>query len=183
MAPVSLYASLAPDQIARIKLRYEQGAMTLAQIAAAEGLLEHQISNLRKRFRWPTRQARARGAIERAMRHEQAIAAAQQEQESATAAASTDAQQPPGDFDAGALVRGVRRSLEQELAALDTQAPSDSRVDALLKLTRALANLRAMERGDTKAERQNEQSPIDIAELRRELSRKLAALREGGEGA
>lgn len=206
--PPSLYQRLTPEQIADIKLRYENDLGTLSEIAEAHGLVEWQVNNLRAKFGWPSRRARQRAAIERSVAHERAIDAADRRQRDAAKAASLQEQddasprhaedsvsQPPAVtsddaknapvFDAETLVQRVRRTVEQELAALRANPDSEARMRALVQMTRALRDLHTMQREERGAKpgMQNDESVIDIAELRRELSRKLADLRREGDAA
>lgn len=198
MAP-SLYERLTPAQIADIKLRYENDRGTLAEIAAEHRLLEWHVSKLRARFGWASRRARQMAAIEKSVAQARAIEAADRSQqaeanaerqraeagEPAPCARIAAASAATEEFDADALVRDVRRTIEKELAALGGNPGREDRMRMLVQMTRALRDLHTLQREERGAQsgQRHEDSTIDIAQLRRELSRKLDDLRGEGEAA
>ena len=202
MPPVCHYAQLPPEQIARIRLRYESSADAVADIARDEGFSKDQIYAMRRRFHWAPRatpQSRAGARAKAGVNKARAKAARNKRTAKPNNAAgsaparkrarSSDA--PPGTSDVMALVQRLRVALEEELAALQTRAADappaerETRARTLASLTRSLASLRAIEASTTKAGeasgQPDDELPLDLAELRRELSRRLDVLREDRE--
>ena len=202
MPPVSIYAQLPPEQIARIKLRYESGADDVADIARDEGFSKDQIYAMRRRFHWAARAAprscasgagtRAKAAVNKARTKAAKKKRAPNQKKKGSSARAREPERspdaPPGTSDVMALVHRLRVALEEELAALQaraaaaTPAERETRARTLASLTRSLASLRAIEASATKAGevsgQPDDEPPLDLAELRRELSRRLDVLRE-----
>ncbi len=186
MAPPSTYDSLTSEQIARIKLRYETGQGTVADIAAAEQFEIWQIHNMRAKFGWASRRATQRAAVTRSVEHEKAIAAAQEERraERASAAQAAAASEPTASFDARALVESTTAVLEREIAALQEREPGATKATDLAALARAIALLRDSYGKPGKHDKTghaDDEPRLDLAELRRELARKIDALCAEGE--
>ena len=186
MAPPSTYDSLTSEQIARIKLRYETGQGTVADIAAAEQFEIWQIHNMRAKFGWASRRATQRAAVTRSVEHEKAIAAAQEERraEQADVAQTIAADATATPFDARALVERTTAVLEREIAALHEREPGVTKATDLAALARAIAQLRDSYDKPGKHDKTghaDDEPPLDLAELRRELARKIDALCAEGE--
>lgn len=155
---------------------------TIAEIAADEQFEVWQINNMRAKFGWTTRRARQRAAVTRSVEQDKAIAAAQEEQRAAQAdAAQTGAADAPAaPFDARALVERTTAVLEREIAALQKREPGATKAADLAALARAIALLRASYDKPGKHDKTghaDDEAPLDLAELRRELARKMDRLR------
>jgi hypothetical protein len=184
MAPTSIYDRLTPEQLARIRLRYEESDMTVAAIGREEGFTTDQIHQLRKRFHWPSRKERKRDVMRRTTRNEQAIAQAM-----LAVAADASAEQPPGETprtidsaDAMDIVRAAQTMLAEQLSKLRNDPDGAQKtLTALASFMRSMSTVKAFEADAMKQAgamgQTDDEPPLDLAELRRELVRRLDQLR------
>lgn len=187
---MTIQKEIPPEQIARIKIRYCESRLTpVADIAREEGVTESQIYRLRRRFDWPTRTAVGKDILERSIAHEKAISEANQKIAAGERGLARDergrflkaAPAPEdGKFDADLLVRALRSALRSELEAAQartneqTSAAAAANARALASLAQTLTKVREFETRDGAAA---EAAPLDLAELRRELARRIERLR------
>ena len=192
--------ALSPDQIARLKRRYEKTDEKLAAIAADEGVTMRLIGALRREHGWRLRSARGKakpkGRRKPAARNKaaptRAKAAATRSKKIAPAPArQVDAelsQPPPGVVDMPTLIARIRAQLEGALAAAQARGPEadpDDTARLMASLTRTLQSLRALEKDTPDDGRRGDGPdalPLDLAELRRELARRIDLLRDEREG-
>jgi hypothetical protein len=184
MAPSSIYDRLTPDQLARIRLRYEESDMTVAAIGREEGFTTDQIHQLRKRFGWPSRSERKRNVMQRTIRNEQAIAQAM-----LAIAADAHVEQAPDETprmldpsDAMDIVRAAQAMLAEQLSKLRNDPDGAQKtLAALASFVRSMSTIKAFE-ADAKKQagatgNTDDEPPLDLAELRRELVRRLDQIR------
>jgi hypothetical protein len=197
---------ISREQIARIKLRYEARVTPIHDIAREEGVTPSQIHEMRRRFEWTSRTELGKRVLEQSIVQEKEISAALAGLaggEAPEAASSPDdgkrqpARDPKGrfaarpqSFDVKALALRVQAALERELsvaqARIDDEAAAsaESRVRTLSSLARALQTVQALTAGKRGAADDDDAAPpLDAAELRRELIRRIHHIREErGEG-
>jgi hypothetical protein len=184
MAPSSIYDRLTPEHLARIRLRYEESDMTVAAIAREEGFTTDQIHQLRKRFGWPSRNERRRHAMQRTMRNEQAIAQAMLAiaADASVEEATGDTQRTLDPDDAMELVRAAQALLAEQLSAIRNDPDrAQKTLAAIASFSRSMSSLKtyqadAMKQAGATGQTDDE-PPLDLAELRRELVRRLDQLR------
>jgi hypothetical protein len=192
MAPTSIFDRVTPEQLARIRLRYEESEMTLAEIGREEGFTEDQIQRLRRRFQWPSRSERKRKAVQRTRHNDEAIAQAM-----ATIAAdetiavicsegagdaARDSAHKLDSAEALDVARAARALLVEQLAAIRSDPDrAQKTLAALSSFSRSLSGLNVFETDALKkagvAGQTNDEPPLDLAELRRELVRRLDRMR------
>lgn len=186
---------LPPETIARLRRRYEEGDGTIAAIARDEGVTEQNIQALKRALKWRPRDTRARkrkGAPAKAgSRARPAKAASRATPAKAASSAkpakrpAADGRAPPADVvDMPTFIARIRMQLEGALAAAQACGPDAKPADTaslMASLTRTLQSLRALEKDTTQDDRRDdgaEALPLDLAELRRELARRIDRLRE-----
>ncbi len=200
---------LPPETIRRLKRRYANPAETLAAIAADEGLEPKDLQALQRTLGWKTRAARkaaaattkrpARAAGKRAVSKKAAVTkkAAPKARAAGPEPAPGQARKrdapppvpPPGAVDMPTLIARIRAQLEAALRTAQAQGDDkDPEETARLmnSLTRTLQMLSALEKDTNQDGRQGDGSdvlPLDLAELRRELARRIDLLRDDREGA
>ena len=179
-----LIEELTPEDLARLKRRYEREQTAIADIARQEGLLPRQLLELRRRHGWKTRSARA------SPKTAKRSVTKPPSRRKASKPPPASAVAPPPVAEGGdimQLVRGMRVALEKEVAAaqarLASAAPAAAEASArtLASLARTLTALRDLEAGAAEAAstgRSNDEPPLDLAELRRELARRIDILRD-----
>ena len=185
----------SPDQIARLKRRYEKTDERLADIAADEGVTMRLIGALRREHGWRLRSARgtakSRGRRKPAATKKAAATRAKPKTPTPARARQVDAglsQPPPGVVDMPTLIARIRAQLEGALATAQARGPEanpDDTARLMASLTRTLQSLRALEKDTPDDGRRGDGPdalPLDLAELRRELARRIDLLREDREG-
>ncbi|MFO1167567.1 MAG: hypothetical protein U1E19_05525 [Rhodoblastus sp.] len=185
----------SPDQIARLKRRYEKTDERLADIAADEGVTMRLIGALRREHGWRLRSARgkatSRGRRKPAATKKAAATRAKPRTPTPARARQVDAglsQPPPGVVDMPTLIARIRAQLEGALATAQARGPEadpDDTARLMASLTRTLQSLRALEKDTPDDGRRGDGPdalPLDLAELRRELARRIDLLREDREG-
>lgn len=192
MAPTSIFDRVTPEQLARIRLRYEESEMTLAEIGREEGFTEDQIQRLRRRFQWPSRSERKRKAVQRTRHNDEAIAQAMATiaaDETIAAICSEGAGDAARDSahkldsaEALDVARAARALLVEQLAAIRSDPDrAQKTLAALSSFSRSLSGLNVFETDALKkagvAGQTNDEPPLDLAELRRELVRRLDRMR------
>lgn len=178
--------TLPPDQIERLRHRYEANDETIAAICAEEGVSEKRLHALRREFGWRPRSQTLRKAVaarrKSPPRKTKAVAAKEPAKNAVRARAS--AALPPGAVDMPTLIARIRRQLQGALEAAQERGPEadpDKTANLMASLTRTLQTLRALEKDTTQDERRDDGSdapPLDLAELRRELARRIDLLRQ-----
>jgi len=188
---------LSAERIARLKRRYEETDETVAAIARGESLSEKRIYELMRREGWrarsasaPQRKKPARKKTVGAKKPKRAPpkpqAASKSQAPSKPRAASKP---PPGVVDMPTLIARIRAQLEGALETAQARGPEaepDQTARLMASLTRTLQSLRALEKDTTQNDRRQDDRrddgadapPLDLAELRRELARRIDRLRE-----
>jgi len=196
-AMASEYA-LSPEKFMRLKRRYEANEETLAAIAADEDVTPQSLMALRREHDWRPRSARRTNKVRegkaaaKSARKSRGPGSGRTKKPKATQEAPPAARAsppPPGVVDMPTLIARIRAQLEGALAAAQERGPDadpDETARLMASLTRTLQSLRALEKDTTQDERAGdgkEALPLDLAELRRELARRIDLLREDREGA
>jgi len=185
--------ALSPDQIARLKRRYEKIDEKLADIAADEGVTVRLIGALRREHGWRLRNARGKakpkGRRKPAATKKAAVVRAKKTAPSPAPQVDAElSQPPPGVVDMPTLIARIRAQLEGALAAAQARGPKadpDDTARLMASLTRTLQSLRALEKDTPDDGRRGDEPdalPLDLAELRRELARRIDLLRDEREG-
>ena len=181
--------TLSPEKIERLRARYEARDETIAAICADEGVSEKTLHALRRRFEWRPRSktlnkaAAARGKTA----PPRTKAGARRSPAKTIVKARPVSAPPPGAVDMPTLIARIRRQLQGALEAAQERggaADPDKTANLMASLTRTLQTLRALEKDTTQDERRDDGSdapPLDLAELRRELARRLDLLRQDRE--
>ncbi len=182
--------TLSPERIERLRRRYEDTVEPLAAIAADEGLTPTQLQALRREFEWRPRNARKAKPPARKIVHKaKSKRPAARPKKAAAPKPAPRETPPPGVVDMATLIARIRTQLESALHAAQARDPGvDPEETARLmnSLTRTLQMLRALEKDTDKDDRRDDGSdepPIDLAELRRELARRIDLLRHQRDGA
>ncbi|MBX3528309.1 MAG: hypothetical protein KF904_19075 [Rhodoblastus sp.] len=178
--------TLSPEKIERIRARYEARDETIAAICADEGVNEKTLHALRRKLEWRPRskalQKAAAGGRKPTPR--KAKATARRAPAKKPAKARPVSAPPPGAVDMPTLIARIRRQLQGALEAAQERGPAadpDKTANLMASLTRTLQTLRALEKDTTQDERRDDGSdapPLDLAELRRELARRIDLLRQ-----
>lgn len=191
----------SPDQIARLKRRYEKTDEKLADIAVDEGVTLRLIGALRRQHGWRLRSARGNtkssGRRKPAATKKAVATRAKPRAPAPARARQADvglSQPPPGVVDMPTLIARIRAQLEGALATAQARGPEadpDDTARLMASLTRTLQSLRALEKDTTQdgrrqdGRRQDDRRddgadapPLDLAELRRELARRIDLLRQ-----
>lgn len=164
-----------PEALARAKELYETGGATVAALAGMLGLSKDAFYRRVKKWGW-ARKSSGRG--------EQSAARKPAPRKPAPRpAASPPPVLPARPADTQTLIVAVRHALEGELAALRARGgeagASDANARTLASLARTLSVLRALETDKDGGSADDENAgPLDLAELRRELARRIDLLRE-----
>ena len=165
----------APERLARAKAQYRSGEASVAALAESLGLTPGAMRWRIRKWRW-TRAAPPKKA--------------QAKQMAAPTSPTRARPEPARGADTKSLIVAVRHALEGEIAALqeriaqgaasDAQgAASDANARTLASLARTLSVLRAIEtEKDGENAYDDDKAPLDLAELRRELARRIDLLRE-----
>ncbi|HMN72463.1 MAG TPA: hypothetical protein PKA55_11420 [Rhodoblastus sp.] len=189
------FDALSPEDIERLKRRYEESDETLAAIGADEEMTPAQLQALRRTFGWRLRSARKPGPKSPARRKRAArpaqrkLVARAKKQAAPKPARRPQTPPPPGVVDIATLIARIRAQLEAALQTAQARGPgADPEETARLmnSLTRTLQMLRALEKDTDKDDRRDDGAdaiPLDLAELRRELARRIDLLRADGEDA
>ena len=174
-----------PLAIGRARKRYDAGA-PLAVLAKGFGVTEATFRKWRKMWDWPARQpvwSDAAAPSVSAEPHLLDVACGMADKPS-------DEPDPP---DTPRLIHGVRRAIEAELKALSAQCGNprggEARARALTNLTRTLTLVRDLETQVTQVQRKAgttdhddaDAPPVDVAQLRHELARRLHQLSQDGD--
>ncbi|MFT4097213.1 MAG: hypothetical protein QM651_08800 [Rhodoblastus sp.] len=183
--------TLSPERIERLRLRYEDSDEPLASIATDENMTPAQLQALRREFEWRPRNARKPKPPARKIAHKAKPkkSAARPNKTAPSKLKPREASPPPGVVDMATLIARIRTQLESALHAAQARDPgADPEETARLmnSLTRTLQMLRALEKDTDKDDRRDDGSdepPIDLAELRRELARRIDLLRQQRDGA
>lgn len=190
---------LPPETLARLRARYESAEHRLAEIAREEGLETRDLLALRLLHGWRPRGGRkaAPGPAHKVVRKSAGAGkkpaprrrtAPPTKSAAPAAAAKRRPPRPPprlGLSTAEMIVR-IRALLKQALASAQARVGED-RPDETARfsntLGRSLATLRELEKdfGTHDAGRARDEPPLDLAELRRELARRIDLLREDRE--
>lgn len=195
---MALKDKLSAEQIARLKRRYEETDQSVAAIARDEGVPERRLYVLRRKQNW-----RARSAIGPARKKTSGKKASSGGTARAKKAGRAPpkpraaAKPPPGVVDMPTLIARIRAQLEGALATAQSRGPEadpDETARLMASLTRTLQSLRALEKDTTQdgrrqdGRRQDDRRddgadapPLDLAELRRELARRIDLLRQDRE--
>lgn len=175
---MDFHERLEPEQIDRLRRRYEETDETVSQIANDEGLTERRLHELRRRYDWKSRRPRVKAPVSRKPRKAARRPAR-------VALARAEPAKPTVEPQAGvSMIERVRALLEQALDAAQAQIadqPPEATTRFTVSLTRSLAMLKALEEDSAKNAKAIERAgepPLDLAELRRELARRLDRLRE-----
>ena len=182
--------AFSPEQIERLRRRYEEGAETIAAIVADENVSEKKLYALRHECGWRARSAtrpknKPRKRPQRKIGPARKPAAPDRPERPARRASPP----PPGVVDIATLIERIRKMLEGALESAQTRGPEadpDETARLMASLTRTLQSLRALEKDTTQDERRDDGAdapPLDLAELRRELARRIDRLRQDREGA
>lgn len=171
--------------IARARKRFDAGA-PLTDLARSLNVTEATFRKWRKAWKWPSRSTPSVGSASTA-------APAPLDDDvfgtvsPGVAAPGRRDSDPP---DTPRLIRGVRRAIEAELKALNAQSGNptggEARTRALTNLTRTLALIRDLETqvqqkaGSTDHD-DADAPPVDVAQLRHELARRIHRLRGTGD--
>lgn len=181
-----------PDAIARVRERYDAGDPT-AELARVLGVTESTFWRWRKLWGWPLRHASpARmiaprrstpGVPQNADAPDDAIVGAPDivatdaDVAAAVAALDGDTAAPSNDRIAAALRRALYAELAVLLAGSGSKRGSEPRARALASIGRTLALLGGADRTTTETGPENDDPadapPVDVAELRHELARRL----------
>lgn len=192
--------SFSAEQIARLKRRYEETDQSVASIARDEGVRERQIYALRRKQNWRARSAIAPAPGKRSSKKASSgrTAGAKKAGRAPPAPKPRAATKPPpGVVDMPTLIARIRAQLEGALATAQARGPEadpDETARLMASLTRTLQSLRALEKDTTQdggrqdGRRQDDRRddsadapPLDLAELRRELARRIDLLRQDRE--
>ena len=167
-------AALSQDAIGEARALFDDGH-SLASIAAHLELHPATLARGRKAWAWPARRRKSRVKPAQAKSPKQAAKA------KTSATAGLAEQGTETCVDTVRLLRAVRRAVAHELKQLGEGATGEARARTLASLTRTLDALRSVEgqirNEGTDAGRDADEPPVDIAELRRELARRLDRLR------
>lgn len=168
--------------IKRARAMYDANEVSLGEIAR---VLKMHVSTFRKRreeWGWPPRPAKRAATAPPAI---EAPAAPPDEAQAIIESAIARAAAPGEVRSHAQLVTAVRRAVEGELAAIEQKQASGERggdaiARALASLARTLSVLRGLEAEQTDAARTGpddaDAPPLDLAELRHELARRLDRL-------
>ncbi len=172
--------------LAQAKHLYESGAASIAATAALLGLTESALRWRARKWGW-TRKPRGKNAQGKSTRGKNArgkSARAPAAGKATTAPASPAAMAPaPRPADTQTLIGAVRHVLEAEIASLRARSGEPDAADAnartLNSLARTLSVLRGLENEKDGGHADDENAgPLDLAELRRELARRIDLLRQ-----
>ena len=182
-----------PDAIARVRERYDAGDPT-AELARVLGVTESTFWRWRKDWAWPMRHAsparmiaprRAAKAIPQdtdtpadAIVGVRDVIATDIDVNAAVAALDDDASAPSTERIAAALRRALYAEVAVLLAGSGSKRGSEARARALASIGRTIAMLGgAKDRGTTETGPESDDAadapPVDVAELRVELARRL----------
>ena len=183
--------AFSPEQIERLRRRYEEGAETIATIVADENVSEKKLYALRRECGWRARSAARRKNKPSRRRPHRKIGSARKPAapDRPERPARRASPPPPGVVDMSTLIERIRKMLEGALESAQTrgsEADPDETARLMASLTRTLQSLRALEKDTTQDERRDDGAdapPLDLAELRRELARRIDRLRQDREGA
>lgn len=177
--------TLSPETIRRLKRRYEETDEKVSAIAADVGLSRGDLMALQRRFGWRTRTARKTKPAAKTKAKSKTSASQRTKRKVAQPTTSP----PPGAVDMPTLIVRIRAQLEGALRTAQAQgadlAPEET-ARLMHNLTRTLQMLRALEKdtaGDERRDDGADEPPLDLAELRRDLARKIDLLRQERDGA
>ncbi|MDE2363120.1 MAG: hypothetical protein KGM42_10620 [Hyphomicrobiales bacterium] len=165
--------AFSDEEIARLRQRYEAGDETILGIAEDFGVTYRIVNALARRNGWMRNGARRAKPRKPAAKAKRSTAPPRKAGRAAAPAGVVLQDQ--------SLASRIRAALEAEIESLQADSTGASAA-TLASLARSLSNLRAYEAATDKAGKQDDGPPLDPAELRRELSRRLAVLRERPEG-
>jgi len=197
--------NLSSETIERLKRRYEESDEKLVAIAAEEGIAPARLQALRREYGWRARSARTPKSKEISRKVERSATRKATRKTPARRKTGTGAKRaasskrskpprratarPPGVVDVPTLIVRIRAQLEGALESAQTRGPKadpDETARLMNSLTRTLQMLRALEKDTDRNERRDDGSdapPLDLAELRRELARRIDQLRQDRESA
>ncbi len=169
-------SDIAAETIASLRQRYDCGE-PLAALAGTLTVSLGTFARYRKIWGWPSR--RVRKATGKSKRAKATARSAKPDAETST----------PRDHKEWALRLHARilDVCDAELAAIEGAPAGESRARALAALTRTMASVRASmiavenEITGKRRDEPSDEPPVDIAELRHELARRLHNLCESGE--
>lgn len=182
-----------PDAIARVRERYDAGDPT-AELARVLGVTESTFWKWRKQWDWPMRHAsparmiapkrNVKAVPTGADASDDAIVGAQDnvaadiDVDAAVAALDDDATAPSNERIVAALRRALYAEVAVLLAGSGSKRGSEARARALASIGRTIAMLGgAKDRGPTETGPETDDAadapPVDVAELRHELARRL----------
>jgi hypothetical protein len=174
-----------PEQIAQARHLYEQTQTPLTDIAALLQVSGHTLRARVKEFGWRARNPKGRSfSPEQLLPSKADASAAKEKKETEGNAAGEIAQYPP--IDRVARVARLERIVERQIDVIETlmakmgaALPDDPEraTRSLAVLHRTLQELLRQEPpGPTEGADDDDSVPCDLDELRRELSRRLAAI-------
>lgn len=166
-----------PETLARAKELYETGGATVAALAEMLGLSKDAFYRRVKKWGWARKGAGGKRAGDKRAGKPRAA----RKPAPRTAPPPSASQARPADTQS--LIAAVRHALEGELAALRARSgetgAADGNARTLASLARTLSVLRALETDKDGGNADDENAgPLDLAELRRELARRIDLLRE-----
>ena len=178
-----------PDAIARLRERYDAGDPT-AELARVLGITESTFWKWRKQWGWPMRHASPARMIAQTPKPKRKLSDVSPEpsDDPVATADDTDVAAALAALDEGAdapsnerIAAALRRALYAELAVLlagsGSKRGSEARARALASIGRTLTLLGATK--DIGPESDDADAPpVDVAELRRELARRLHLISE-----
>lgn len=170
-----------PDAIARLRERYDAGDPT-AELARVLGVTGSTFWKWRKQWGWPMRHASPARVI--APKRKASGVSASAPDDTAATADDTDVAAALAALDEGAdapsnerIGAALRRALYAELAVLlagsGSKRGSEPRARALASIGRTLTLLGATKDTGPESDDAADVPPVDVAELRRELARRL----------
>ena len=164
--------------IARLRERYDAGE-PLADLACALGVTQETFRTRRKQWGWPTRRVSRprKAASKRGPRPgapDAAVIAADDMDVAAAIAALADTSTPAPSHELlkAALCRALYAELAVLLAGSGSKRGSEPRARALASIGRTLALLGATKETGPESD-DDDAPPVDVAELRHELARRL----------
>ncbi|MFV0279252.1 MAG: hypothetical protein ACK5JM_00660 [Rhodoblastus sp.] len=172
------FEQFQPETLARLQQRYEAGAETIAAIAREEGLTPKKLQAMKHALGWRARRQPSARKKPPAKTTKRAARAKPAKPVARKTTVENDC------IDTPALVSRIRAQLEGALAAAQARGPGadpDEIARLMASLTRTLASLRQLEKDTGSHDRRDggdDAPPLDLAELRRELARRIDRLRE-----
>lgn len=183
--------NFTPEDIAKAKALYESGAAPVAALRDVFGLSDSAIRRRIQKWGWarpgrPTTKSKSVAKAKRPRTSDRRSPRATMPKPTGATAAPRSAiaraveEKPPADT--ASLIAALRHALEAEIAAvrgrIDAGAATDANARALSSFARTLSVLRALETTKNDGAAHEADITLDLADLRRELARRIDLLRD-----